>query len=146
MVCRKIGTLAPFYFLYYSFMESKLKNWPEYILRVGVFGTFIGHGIFALQHKMAWLAFLTFWGITPERGLQLMTIIGIIDVVIALTTLFKPLKPLLIYAVIWAFITALMRPVAGGYFLDFVERFSNVAAPLALYLIILQKEKHTLIS
>lgn len=124
-------------------MDSKYKDWPEYILRVGVFGTFLGHGIFALQHKMAWLAFLTHWGITPERGLQLMTVIGIIDVIIALATLIKPMKPLLIYAVIWAFMTALMRPVAGGYFLDFVERFSNVAAPLALYVILLQKGKKT---
>ena len=122
-------------------MEAKRSDWPEYILRIGVFGTFIGHGIFALQHKMAWLAFLTFWGISPENGLRLMTVIGIIDVIIAFTTLIKPIKALLIYAAIWAFLTALMRPIAGGYLLDFVERFSNVAAPLALYLILLQKHK-----
>ncbi|NND06624.1 MAG: hypothetical protein HKN87_09605 [Saprospiraceae bacterium] len=122
-------------------MELKQSNWPEYILRIGVCGTFLGHGIFALQHKTAWLAFLTFWGISPENGLFLMTVIGIVDVIIALVTLFRPVKALLIYAAIWAFLTALMRPIAGGYLLDFVERFSNVAAPLALYLLLLQKNK-----
>ena len=112
------------------------KNIPEYLLRAGVFGTFLGHGIFALRHNMAWVPFLTYWGFSVETSLQLMTVIGVIDVIIALVTLIRPLKPLLIYAAIWAFMAALMRPLVGGFWLDFVERFSNFAAPLALFFIL----------
>jgi hypothetical protein len=62
-----------------------------------------------------------------------MTIIGVVDVIIAVGTLLRPNKAILIYAACWAFATALMRPVAGGFFLDFVERAANWATPLALY-------------
>ena len=62
-----------------------------------------------------------------------MTLIGIIDLLIAVISLMKPMKPVLLYAAFWAFATALMRPIAGGYILDFIERFANWAAPLALY-------------
>ncbi len=42
------------------------------------------------------------------------------------------MRSLLIYATIWAFCTALMRPLSGGEWLDFIERSANWAAPLAL--------------
>lgn len=117
------------------------ENWPEYILRIAVFGTFLGHGIFALKHNMAWVPFLTFWGFSPETSLHLMTFIGILDVIIALSALFRPVKALLLYATFWAFAAALMRPIAGGYILDFVERSSNFLAPLALYCILYFKDR-----
>ena len=109
------------------------RTFIEWALRIGVFGTFLGHGIFALQHKPAWLHFLTFWGISTESSWTMMTAIGVIDVFIAGITLLRPNRAVLLYAACWAFATALMRPVAGGFFLDFVERAANWAAPLALY-------------
>jgi len=113
----------------------------EWILRIAVFGTFIGHGLFAVAHKAAWLHFLTFWGISEERSWTLMTIIGLIDIVIAISALLHPIKALLIYAAIWAFLAAAMRPISGGHFLDFVERAANWAAPLALYWILRKREE-----
>ncbi len=86
----------------------------EWILRIGVFGTFIGHGLFAVGHKAAWLHFLTFWGIPEDFSWTLMTIIGLIDIVIAISALVRPVKALLIYATIWAFLAAAMRPIPGG--------------------------------
>ncbi|NND34814.1 MAG: hypothetical protein HKN76_19670 [Saprospiraceae bacterium] len=111
-------------------MNKSLVGW---ILRLGVFGTFLGHGIFALMHKPAWLHFITFWGIPEEVAWKMMTAIGVIDLLIALITIVRPIGIVLLYATCWAFAAALMRPVSGGYFLDFIERSANWAAPLALY-------------
>jgi len=38
----------------------------------------------------------------------------------------------LLWAVFWTFITALIRPIAGDPIWDFIERFANIGAPLAL--------------
>jgi hypothetical protein len=46
--------------------------------------------------------------------------------------LIKPLKVVLIWAAIWGFWTALLRPVAGEPIWGFVERTAKWAAPLAL--------------
>ena len=115
----------------------------ELILRIGVFGTFLGHGLYAFGQKVDWIPFLTFWGISEKISLQLMPVIGVIDIVVALIVLVRPWKPVLLYAVLWAFLTALMRPLTGQGILEFVERSANWAAPLALYfyLLIRSKEK-----
>jgi len=106
----------------------------ELILRLGVFGTFLGHGIFALLQKVTWLPFLTFWGISEKTGLQLMIVIGVVDIFVAVITLLKPISSILLYATAWAFLTALMRPISGGMLLEFIERSANWATPFALYL------------
>jgi hypothetical protein len=105
-----------------------------WILRIGVFGTFLGHGVFAFMKNPGWFPFLEFWGFDQQQIEVLMPIIGIVDIGVALSTLLKPSKYVLLYAVVWAFMTALMRPLVGGSWWDFVERAANWAAPLALYL------------
>jgi len=104
----------------------------QWILRIGVFGTFLGHGIFALQITRGWIPFLTVVGFTETAAVKIMPIIGIIDIVIALFALIKPVRIILLYATIWAFCTALIRPVVGLPIWAFVERTSNWAIPLAL--------------
>ncbi|MDP4012282.1 MAG: hypothetical protein Q8R00_01625 [Candidatus Nanoarchaeia archaeon] len=106
----------------------------ELILRIGIFGTFLGHGIFAIGVKEAWLKYLNFVGFTESAPL-ILQLIGYIDVIVALFALFLPLNMILIWATIWAFATALIRPLTGEPIWDFVERTSNWAAPLALYLL-----------
>ncbi len=109
---------------------NKLATW---ILRIGVFGTFCGHGTLALMGYPKWLPYLGLVGIEGELAFKAMFVIGIIDWVIAVVTLIKPSKYLLIYAAVWAFAAALARPLVGEPWLDFVERAANWAAPLALY-------------
>ena len=105
----------------------------EWILRIGVFGTFLGHGIFALQLKPRFIEMLTaFIGVTGTLANNLMYLIGTIDVIVAVFALFYPFRLMLIYASIWGFLTALARPIANDPIWDFVERWSNWAAPLAL--------------
>ena len=110
----------------------------EWILRLGVFGTFVGHGILALTIKESWWPYFTGIGIGEAAIPTLLVLIGLMDCAVALFALFKPLRFVLGWATIWAFITALIRPITGGFFtlsfLDFVERASNFMAPLALLL------------
>ena len=105
----------------------------EWILRVGVFGTFLGHGLLAININPAWIPYLTILSFTPVQAQLIMPFIGTVDVIVAFWVLFKPNKYLLIWAFFWALATAVIRPLSGEMLLTFVERAANWAAPLALY-------------
>ena len=112
----------------------------EIVLRFGVFGTFLGHGLFAFLQKTDWIPFLTFWGFSEQVALQIMPIIGIIDILVAVSVLVRPMRAILIYAFIWALLTAMMRPLTGQGILEFIERSANFAAPLALFFVLGSKK------
>ena len=116
----------------------QIINW---VLKIGVFGIFFGHGIYAIQVNQAWVPFLVKVGFSNDLAIQIMPYIGYLDIIVAVSVLFKPLRIILIWAIFWAFLTALMRPIAGGSILDFVERAGNWATPLALLLLLKWKEK-----
>lgn len=109
----------------------------EWVLRLAVAGEFIGHGVFALQGKQDWIKWFGNFGIS-DVGLaaQLLFIIGLMDIAIALIVLFKPIRGVLLWAVAWGFFTALIRPLVGMPVWDFVERWANWGAPLALLLLL----------
>ena len=122
----------------FSDKSFQIINW---VLKIGVFGIFLGHGIYAIQVNQAWVPFLEKVGFSNALALQIMPYIGYLDIIVAVSVLIKPLRIILIWAVFWAFLTALMRPIAGGSILDFVERAGNWATPLALLLLLKWKEK-----
>lgn len=106
-------------------------------LRIGVAGEFLGHGILALQGKADWIGWFAQFGITnQDTAAMLLMLVGIADVTVALVVLFKPVKPVLLWAIFWGFTTALIRPIIGQPIWDFIERFANWGAPLALYFLI----------
>lgn len=111
-------------------------NAVKWILRIAVCGTFLGHGIFALGVKPDWVPYLTTVGFSPELAMNTMPIIGAIDIVIAFLALVRPIKAVFLYAFIWAFLTAVIRPVSGLPIWDFVERAANWGAPLAYLLLV----------
>jgi hypothetical protein len=113
-------------------MESSKKI--EWILRVAVAGEFLGHGVFALQGKADWIKwFGQLTGASAEFSGQAIFVIGLLDLLVAAVVLFKPLKPVLLWATFWGAWTALVRPLVGLPIWDFVERFANWGAPLALW-------------
>ncbi len=116
----------------------QIINW---VLKIGVFGIFLGHGIYAIQVNQAWVPFLEKVGFSNDLAIQIMPYIGYLDIIVAVSVLIKPLRIILIWAIFWAFLTALIRPIAGGSILDFVERAGNWATPLALFLLLKWKEK-----
>lgn len=106
----------------------------EWLLRIGVAGEFLGHGLLAIGGKASWLGWIgDMLKVDVATATTLLTLIGITDVIVAIIVLVKPLKPVLLWAALWGFWTAILRPIVGESFLDFIERFANWAAPLALY-------------
>jgi len=118
-----------------KFNSLALNNKLFIILRFALAGTFIGHGFFAFTQKPSWINYLTTVGFSVDISLILMQVIGVVDLMVALLAVFKPFKYVFYYALIWAFLTALIRPISGEHIMEFVERSSNIAVPIALILI-----------
>ena len=115
-------------------MNSKIVLW---VLKIGVAGEFLGHGVFALQRKADWIKWIgQLTGASVETATTLLTLVGAIDILIALIVLIKPIRLVLLWAAFWGFWTALVRPLVGQPVWDFVERFANWSAPLALLLLL----------
>jgi len=123
-------------------VEALFRDKLELILRVGVFGVFLGHGVFALEGKQKFVEMTqSMVPVDAATATSLLFAIGIIDILVAFSVLLKPQKFILIYAVVWAFLTALARITAGDPVWDFVERTANWAVPFALLLYIQFKSK-----
>lgn len=115
-----------------------MRNFDKisWILRLAVAGEFLGHGAFALQGKPQWIGWIQqLTGVNANLAGQLLFIVGLTDILVALIVLIKPLKPVLIWAAFWGFWTALVRPLVGEPIWDFIERWANWGAPLALLLL-----------
>lgn len=111
-------------------MNTKLLEWS---LRIGIVGEFVGHGVFALKGKNDWVGWFANFGINdPETAKSLLFYIGLMDLAVAVLVLVKPIRIILLWAVLWGFWTALLRPLVGMPIWDFIERWANWAAPLAL--------------
>lgn len=111
------------------------QNSLELIARIGVFGTFFGHGIVAIGVNPKWIPLLTSVGFSVKQAVFLMPFIGIMDIIVAIIILLNPVRGILIWATIWAFLTAMSRPVSGEHFIEFVERSANWCLPLILLMI-----------
>ncbi len=111
-------------------MNSKTIEW---ILKIGVAGEFLGHGVFALQGKADWIKWVgQLTGANADTSATLLTLVGLFDILVAIIVLTKPIRIFLLWAAFWGFWTALVRPLVGLPIWDFIERFANWSAPLAL--------------
>lgn len=114
-------------------MSTRLIDW---VLRISVAGEFIGHGVFAIQGKQQWIGWFAEFGVTNAGAAsELLFWIGVMDILLGLIVLLKPIPILLLWMAFWGFWTALVRPLVGEPVWDFVERWANWGAPLALLLI-----------
>ena len=111
------------------------KKWPERILRIAVAGEFIGHGVFAIQGKEGWFQYFYPFGITdPGMITSLLFIVGIADILLALHILLRPVRILVLWMAFWGVWTAMVRwPFGPDPIWDFIERWTNWGAPLALF-------------
>jgi hypothetical protein len=125
-----------------SMLSSLLKDKVELVLRIGVFGVFLGHGIFAIEGKQRFIEMIqSMVPVDAATATSLLFAVGVVDILVAFSVLLKPQKYVLVYATVWAFMTALARITAGDPVWDFVERAANWAAPLALLLYVQYKSK-----
>ncbi|HLG25182.1 MAG TPA: hypothetical protein VI588_00090 [Candidatus Gracilibacteria bacterium] len=108
----------------------------QWVLRIAVAGEFLGHGVFGLQGKEQWVGWMVqLLGVSHEMGVQLLFFVGLLDILVALIVLVYPVRAVLLWATLWGFWTALLRPIVGEPVWDFIERFANWGAPLALLLL-----------
>ncbi|HEY4499534.1 MAG TPA: hypothetical protein VJH70_00160 [Candidatus Paceibacterota bacterium] len=113
--------------------NSKLIQW---VLRIAVAGEFIGHGVFALQGKKQWIGWVSqLTGMDISFATTFIFVVGLVDILIALIVLIKPIQAVLLWAAFWGFWTALVRPLVGEPIWDFIERWANWGAPLSLLLL-----------
>jgi hypothetical protein len=114
----------------------------EWLLRLAVAGAFVGHGAYgAIMAKSSWFSYFTALGI-PESVVTanaLMTLVGIAEIAVGLMSLVLPIPALLVLMAGWKIFSELLRPIAGEPAWEFIERASNMVAPLAL--LVLARER-----
>ena len=109
----------------------------EWVLRIAVFGEFAGHGVLALQQKAQWVGWVQKFGVADAAlAGQLIMVVGAIDLILAFIVLLRPIPILLLWMAFWGFWTALVRPLVGEPIWDFIERWTNWGAPLALWYLV----------
>ncbi len=111
----------------------------EWILRLATAGAFIGHGAYgAIMEKPGWYPFFAELGISratvDERSLLLW--VGGVEMLLGALALVLPVRALLLVLVAWKMGTEfLWYPLADKPAWEFVERWSNYVAPLALIVV-----------
>lgn len=103
------------------------------LLRIGVFLIFLGHGVFAIQGNPSWIPYIETVGFSAVIAKKLILYIGILDIIVAIMVLLKPNKYIVLWAILWTFLTAIIRPISGESIWAFVERGGNWIVPLCLY-------------
>jgi len=111
----------------------------EWLFRITIALTFLGHGMFAILGLQSWHRYLEVVGFSLSQATPMVVGIGYLDVIVAIIVLLRPNKYILLWAIIWAFATALVRPFAGESIWAFVERGANWAVPLAFLMILNHK-------
>ncbi|MBX2813377.1 MAG: hypothetical protein KTR25_16295 [Myxococcales bacterium] len=114
-----------------------------YVLRIAVTAEFFGHGMWAILQNPSWIPYVTLFGWSAEHAPIILTLVGVLDVLLALSVLIRPHRWPLTWMTTWALFTAALRPLAGGSWLDFIERGANIGAPLALLLLIQEPPRST---
>lgn len=118
-------------------------HFMEFIFRIGICFTFLGHGFYALIGKKEWIPLVQAFGFSEEAAQIILPIVGVMDIIVGVSILLKPFKAVIIWAAFWAFIAALSRPLSGMDLLEMIERSSNWALPLVFLIYLSQKNKST---
>ena len=104
----------------------------EWILRIGAFMCFVGHGAFGVITKEAWVQYFAVVGIGRDLAYTLMPIVGTLDIAMGCLMLIFPIPLVGWWMFIWAAWTAALRPLAGEPFWEALERGGNYGAPAAI--------------
>ena len=111
-----------------------LQQKLHYTLRFASAMCFIGHGTFGILTKPIWANYFAVFGIDKSMAYHLMPTLGAFDILCGILLLVFPLRIIPLWLVFWGVVTALLRPLSGEPFAEFIERAGNFGAPLALLL------------
>lgn len=112
-----------------------IDNKPYYTLRFAAAMCFIGHGVFGIITKQIWCNYFAVAGIGHDMAYQLMPVLGVVDILMGISLLIYPTRAVVLWLVLWAVITAFLRPLSGEPFAETLERAGNYGAPLALLIL-----------
>jgi len=107
----------------------------HYTLRLAVAMCFIGHGAFGIITKAIWCNYFAVFGIGHDTAYRLMPLLGSFDILMGIGMLVYPIRAIPLWLIIWGSLTALLRPLSGEPFAEFIERAGNFGAPLALLIL-----------
>ncbi len=96
---------------------------------------FIGHGAFGIITKPIWCNYFAVLGVSHDLAYRLMPVVGSFDILLGVAMLVYPIRAIPIWLVIWGVVTAMLRPLSGEPFAEFIERAGNFGAPLALLIL-----------
>lgn len=115
---------------------EQLQKRLHWVLRITAACCFIGHGAWGVITKEGWLPFFRSQGIPDDIAWKLMPIIGALDIIMAILLLMKPRRIIIMWMLIWALWTAILRPISGtpGTW-EFWERAGNFLPPLMLLIL-----------
>jgi hypothetical protein len=100
---------------------------------------FIGHGAWGVITKAGWLPLYGVFGIGAGLAWKTMPLVGAVDIALGAIVLLYPFRALLVYMALWTLFTAVLRPLAGAGWWEFLERGGNYGPPIALLVIASQK-------
>jgi hypothetical protein len=107
----------------------------DWLLRLAVAGALVGHGAYgAVLARASWYAYFGALGFS-ERTVEstgLLRIVGGAEIALGVITLVFPAPALLLFISAWKVFTEILRPATGEPFWEFIERASNMLAPLVL--------------
>jgi len=119
-----------------SLRDTTARHTPEWtihwICRLALFAEFVGHGAFGVMTKQAWVPYITLFGFSEAWAWRLMPVVGSIDITLGLLVLIAPMRAGLLYMGCWGFFTALLRPLTGEGWWEFIERSYNFGLPFLM--------------
>jgi hypothetical protein len=113
----------------------------RWLLSIGLAAVFFSHGWGAFHGHAHFIdliigsaANLLGMRVTELQALHVLTVIGVVDIAVALLVLARPSRGVLLWMATWGLITALSRMSAFGWmgYSDVLLRATHVLAPLAL--------------
>lgn len=111
----------------------------EWLLRLATAGAFIGHGAYgAINEKPGWYGFFDALGIgrATVDAHALMIVLGVAEMALGALALIAPVRALLLGLFAWKMaVEFAWYPLAHQPAWEFVERWSNYTAPLALLIV-----------
>ena len=117
-------------------MKRTVEQKMYYTLRVAIALCFIGHGAFGIITKAVWCNYFGVVGIGEQLAYRLMPPLGVFDILLGIIVLIYPLRLIPLWLVVWGLFTAMLRPLSGEPFAEFIERAGNYGSPLALLLLV----------
>ena len=119
-----------------SIFDTRARHTLEWklhwLFRLALFCEFVGHGAFGILTKEAWVPYFGLFGIPASWAMTLMPVVGSVDIALGTLALVAPTRAGLLYMGCWGLFTALLRPLAGEGWWEFLERSYNFGVPLLM--------------